>query len=123
MPLMSYYDDAPGRKDAAGHAQLLLILFIVNATFAVASVFFWTLLSLFVAEPIQWATWSGIAPRPDLMDYPFILLWALPAGGIVCAWLVKNSGRSRMACWLAFLPIVLLGLIFGWYYLVPTEWH
>ena len=43
MPLMSYYDVAPQRKDSAADSRLLLILFVVNATFAATSVFWWTL--------------------------------------------------------------------------------
>lgn len=123
MHVMSYYDDAPQRKDHAAEQRVLLILSVVNATFAGTSVFLWTFLSLFVAEPIQWATWRGISSRPDLIEYPFILLWMLPAAGIVAGWIAKRAGQMRIACWLAFFPIILLGLIFGWFYMAPIGWR
>lgn len=123
MPLMSYSDVATDRKGSATDSSLLLILFVVNATFAATSIFWWTFISLFVAQPIQWATWGGISSRPDLIEYPFILLWLLPASGIAAGWIAKGIHQPRIACWLAFLPIVLLGLVFGWFYLIPVEWH
>lgn len=124
MPLLSYYDVNPGRKDTSvADKRVLLVLFIVNATFAGTSLFMWTFLSLLIAEPIRWATWRGIDARPDLLDYPFVLLWLLPASGILAGWVAMRAQQHKLACWLAFFPIILLGLIFGWYYLTPIEWH
>lgn len=123
MNLMSYSDIATRPKETLADSRLLLILFVVNATFAATSVFFWAFLSLFVAEPIQWATWRGVGSRPELFDYPFIVLWLLPAAGIGAGWIAKRAHQHRSACWLAFLPVILLGLVFGWYYLMPPEWR
>lgn len=123
MPLLSYYDVTAQRKDPAGDNRVLLVLFVVNATFAATTLFWWTFMSLFVAAPIQWATWRGVGARPDLFDYPFIVLWLLPAAGVACGWIARRAGYGRIACWLAFFPVVLLGLVFGWFYLTPTEWR
>lgn len=123
MSLLTYAEITSTRKETVADARVLLILFVVNATFAVSTVFFWAFLSLFVAEPIQWATWRGVGSRPDLFDYPFIVLWLLPAAGIGAGWIAKRAGQHRLACWLALMPIILLGLVFGWFYLMPPEWR
>jgi hypothetical protein len=123
MPSISYHHAAPEENESDGDTRVLLALLIVNATFAAATVFWWTVLSVFVAEPIEWATWQGISSRPDLTDYPFVLLWLLPTAGVVAAWMAWRANNVRLACRMAMFPIVLLGLIIAWYYLTPPDWH
>jgi hypothetical protein len=101
--------------------RMLFALMLVNSVFATTSVFWWTFMSLFVAEPIKWATWTGISSRPDLFEYPFSLLWMIPGTAVCAAWLAHKAGKRRMALNLVIFPIVFLGLLFGWYYLAPQH--
>jgi len=104
-------------------SRLLLALMTIDGLFACIAVFWWTLISFFIAEPIKWATWTGMSSRPELLEYPFSVLWMLPAAGIGGAWLAKKAGRLRLALALAFFPILLIGLVLGWYYLTPPHWR
>jgi hypothetical protein len=79
----------------------------------------------YVAAPISWATWVPIdrGLRPQLLQYPFLLLWGAPTSGIIAALLANKFGCQRAAFAMVMLPIVMFGLTFGWYYLAPPEWH
>jgi hypothetical protein len=50
-----------------------------------------------------------------------VLLWLMPLAGVALAWLALKSGRRGLALTALMLPIVLLGLIFGWFYGAPPE--
>ena len=72
---------------------------------------------------LAWATWYGLGSRPELFDYPFVVLWLLPAGGICGGWLAEKAQNRRLSCFFALFPLLFLGLLFGWYYLLPVEWR
>jgi len=91
--------------------RVVMTLIVVNATFAAASLFWWTMLSLFVAEPIRWATWHGVSPNPDLFEYPFTLLWLMPLACAVAAWVARSVHQQKAAFYLAAFPPVLLGFM------------
>ena len=95
----------------------------VNGAFALASVLWWAGLAGLLAEPLKWATVQGLPPNPGLFEYPFCLCWMLPGSGICCAWVANKAGRRRAALGIALFPIVFLGLIVGWFWLVPSQWH
>jgi hypothetical protein len=120
---ISYYEDGKGDGRLP---RRLLALMIANGCVAVVAVVAWTAASLFVAEPMSWATWVPISrgdSLDDLLEYPFVLLWLMPAAGAGAAWLAAKL-RHRMAAYASVgLPLVLLGLVFGWYYLAPAAWH
>ncbi|MCL4767633.1 MAG: hypothetical protein KJZ80_15510 [Hyphomicrobiaceae bacterium] len=101
----------------------LMALQAANLVFAASSVFLWALMSLFMAEPIRWATARGVGMRPELLEYPFILLWLLPVAGACAAWVAQKAQRLKLAYFLAFYPILWFGLVVGWYYLMPVQWH
>lgn len=103
--------------------RALFGLLCINIAFAATSVFWWTMMSLFAAEPIKWATWTGISSSPDLLEYPFSLLWMVPVASSIAAWLTHKGGKKRTAFNLACFPLIFLGLVFGWYYLAPPEWR
>ena len=102
---------------------LLVALQAVNLTFAVAAVTMWAVVSLLVAEPLRWATTRGVGARPELFDYPFVLIWLLPVAGACAAWVAQKAERSKLALFLAFYPVLYLGLVVGWYYLAPLQWR
>jgi hypothetical protein len=115
---LSLYEGKPRQN-----FRFLFALMVANATFAASSASWCTFMSLFVTDPFRWATWHGLGSRPELFDYPFLLLWLLPVSGICGAWLADKAGNRRLARFFALFPLLFLGLVFGWYYLVPVEWR
>lgn len=84
-----------------------------NVVFAAANVFYWSSLAMILADPIAWATWSSlgsISHRPELGDYPFVLLWTLPLLGSGIAAINHVLGFRRMARVAALFPLSLIGL-------------
>ncbi len=122
--LISYYEDgtsAPRRMSA-----LLTVLMIANVLFSATILFAWTYVSYFVAEPLSWALWLPVsrgAGFAGVLDYPFILMWMMPLIGAFGGW-VGYKGSSRPVAY-AFvgIPLVILVLVVGWFYLAPSEWH
>ena len=57
-----------------------------------------------------------------VMVAAFVMLWFMPAAGILGAWLALKIGRRALAISCVTLPLGLLGLIFGWYYLAPPAY-
>lgn len=100
-------------------------LMVINAIFASTVLTAWTVIAVFVAEPISWATWAPLSPgsQPDLFDYPFVLLWGLPLSGIFVSW-VANKFYSRTIAYLGSLsPILVLSLVICYFYFVPVQYH
>jgi hypothetical protein len=107
------------RQDPA----LLITLQVANLLFATCTVFMWALMSLLLAEPVRWATEYGIGSRPELFEYPFLLLWAMPVAGSCSAWVAQRAEKFKLAYFLAFYPLLFLSLVVGWYYLAPVQWR
>jgi hypothetical protein len=105
------------------NSRFLALLFAINGLFVAGVLLWWHGLAIYMSEPVRWATWQAMGPRPSILDYPFFLLWTLPAGAVLCSWFAKKFGNMRMACGVAFFPVFYLGLILGWFYLAPSEWH
>lgn len=101
----------------------LIALFIANGLFAAVSIVWWTAISFIVAEPLRWATWQAIGPSPELFDYPFVLLWLLPLGGVGAAWLALRLERRALAYFLALYPMLFIAAVVGWFYLAPPGWR
>jgi len=122
--LISYYED--GTEAPKGIPPPMLLLMGTNAAFASAILFAWTYLSLFVAEPLAWATWMPIYSGygfAGVFNYPFMLLWVLPLLGIFGAWVSLKVGRKTTAYAFVAVPVVTIVLVLGWFYLTPIEWH
>jgi hypothetical protein len=119
---ISYYDD---RATASIRpTSFMTFLMLVNAVIAMTVLFAWTAISLYIVEPIAWATWMPVrrgTSFEELFEYPFVLLWLMPLAGVGGAWLGLKFGRRTFALTCLILPIALLGLIFGWYYGAPPE--
>jgi hypothetical protein len=123
---MSISYDLDGTEARRSWSRPLLVLLTANGLFMMATLCAWTFLSLFLAEPLAWATWMRVHRGSNFMeifDYPFVLLWLLPAGGMSIAWVASQSRRWGTAYASLTLPIIVLGFVYGWYYLAPTDWH
>jgi hypothetical protein len=114
--------DVPGTP-VRERRRLILLLVAINTGFGLATLFWWTMMSLIVAEPIKWATWTGISSHPDFFEYPFNMLWMLPLGGAAASWVLFKNGNRKHALWFGLFPVVFLGLVIGWFYLTPIEWR
>jgi hypothetical protein len=104
-------------------ARVLVTLIVINAVFALGVVAWWQLMAQVMAEPVRWATWQAMAPRPGMLDYPFVMLWALPLTAITVASFARKLGKFRFACGVAFFPVFYLSLMVSWFYLAPPAWH
>ncbi len=104
----------------------MTLLMLVNAVIAMTVLFAWTAISLYIVEPIAWATWMPVrrgTSLEELFEYPFMLLWLMPLAGVAGAWLALKSGRRTFALTCLALPVALLALIFGWYYGAPPDFR
>ena len=122
MTISYYGDEARAPIQPSGTMTFLML---ANAVVAMTVLFAWTAISLYIVEPIAWATWMPVrrgTTFEDLFEYPFVMLWFMPAAGIAGAWLALKLGRRALAITCVMLPLMLLGLIFGWYYLAPPEY-
>lgn len=122
--LISYYDDG---KNAPTRASVFMgALMVINGIFAAGILFAWTFFSLFVAEPLAWATWMPISRGYGLLglvEYPFIMLWIMPLVGIFGAWVSMKGGHKTCAYAFVAVPIVMLLMVLGWFHLTPPDWH
>lgn len=122
--LINYYEDeaaAPART-----SRFMAALMAMNGAVSAAIVFAWTYVALFVAEPLQWATWMPITRGFGLMgvvEYPFVMLWVMPLAGVFGAWMSLQGRRKALAYTFVAVPLVMLALVMGWYHLAPTDWH
>jgi hypothetical protein len=119
---ISYYDDRASASIRPTGFMTLMML--VNAVIAMTVLFAWTAISLYIVEPIAWATWMPVrrgTSFEELFEYPFVLLWLMPLGGVAGAWLGLKFGRRTFALTCAILPVLLLALIFAWFYGAPLE--
>lgn len=104
----------------------LSFLILVNAVIACATLFAWKVVGLFVSDPVTWATWVPVYRGngfDDIIRYPFVILWLWPAIGIIGAWASIKMAKHSLAFAFASMPVVVLGLVFGWYYLAPQTWQ
>lgn len=122
--LITYYEDGTAVPKRA--SMLMALLMGANALFAAGIVFAWTYLALFVAEPLAWATWMPINRGYGLLglvEYPFMMLWIMPLIGVCGAWVCLKSGQKTFAYAFVGVPLVMLALVLGWFYLTPAGWR
>ena len=117
------FSDAPVASPQ--RERVALLLQIVNLSFAAVMVSAWTYISYIIADPIAWATWVPLSrhANPGLFDYPFSLLWGLPVGGVVAGFCARRLTMPKLMITALWMPLLVLGMIFGWFYLTPIEWH
>lgn len=97
-----------------------MLLVSVNILFALACTLAWQIMQTFVGAPLVWAADHVLGSRPDLFDYPFIMLWGTPAVFGSAAWLLLRIGEARASYYLALFPIVYIGAIIAVYYMAPA---
>jgi hypothetical protein len=120
----SLYNQIPTYAEVAKRTnRLLAILIALNIGLATAALTMWTMLRLFVSEPVNWATLRRVGASPELLEYPFILLWLVPMCAASLAWLSARMKMTRLARIVALVPILVFMIIHGWFYLTPMEWH
>ena len=122
--LITYYQDGSTvPKRASGVMTGLMAL---NVLFAAGILFAWTYVAFFVAEPLSWATWMPITRGYGLtgvLEYPFVMLWLFPLAGVFGAWLSLKAGHKPLAYACVAVPLAMLLLVMGWFYLTPSDWH
>ncbi len=122
MTISYYGNETRAPIQASGFMTFLML---ANAVVAMTVLFAWTAVSLYIVEPIAWATWMPVRQGTrfeDLFEYPFVMLWLMPAAGIAAAWLCLKLGRRGLALSCVAVPLALLSLIFGWYHLAPPTY-
>ena len=113
-------------KAAGQLPRPMRVIIMINATFAAAMLSAWTYVAVYVSQPIAWATWFTVYRTGeilDIFDYPFILLWGLPFGAILAAWLAERLSMRGLAYTCVTIPVLMHGTIFAWFYLAPPEWR
>lgn len=123
---ISYHVEGSGQVPAGAMSRRLILLILLNIGVAATVLFGWTMVSLFVLPPLEWATWMPVyrgSTFVELLRYPFVVLWLWPLLGVAGAWLAHKSGKRALAVACAALPVLLLMLVFGSYYILPAEWH
>ena len=122
--LINYYED--GSAAPVRTSRIMVTLMALNGIFSSAILFAWTYIALFVAEPLSWATWMPISRGygfTGVLDYPFVMLWVMPLIGVFGAWVSLQGGRKPLAYTFVAVPLVMLGLVMGWFHLAPPDWH
>ena len=122
--LISYYEDGAAAPKRTSRGMALLMG--ANLLLAATILFAWTYIAFFVAEPIAWATWMPIHRGYGLtgvLEYPFVMLWLLPIGGVCGAWASLKAGQKTLAYACVAVPLVTLLLVMGWFHLTPSDWH
>ena len=115
---ISYHD---GRtRPAPGLATALMFL---DAALVLVVVLGWPMLAEALGAPIEWAMSAGTGSVFDLRAYPYTVLWLLPMAGSVLGAIGLRLEMWLLARIATGFPVLLLGLVYGWYYLTPLAWH
>jgi len=113
--------DSERRKPVQSH--LLNFAMGVNLVIALVTLTSWAVIRMTVAQPLGWATSQIIGDDPGFLDYPFVLLWAVPILAVLVARGAAKWGRREMALGTAFLAPTLFAIILGIFYFGPTGWR
>jgi hypothetical protein len=93
-----------------------------NAAFVVAILGGWAIISGILADPLSWATVTSV-PRgtPNYLEYPFIVMWVVPAIGLCLAWVAHKGEYSRLAVAILLVPVLFLAVTLGWFHFAPSD--
>ena len=94
------------------------LLSMINLGFAAANLFYWSRLSRYVADPLAWSTRADVERTtgiPVLFDYPFVLLWAMPVGGVVIAAVASALEMRTLARYAVVTPLALFVVLEVWW--------
>lgn len=115
---MSYYDN--GKRPQSYTARVLML---ANGLTSIAVLLYWSGVSLFMEEPVRWATRAGMSASPPIFEYPYLLLWLLPFASMCGAWVALKADYPALARFMGLYPLLFLLLMVGWYYGTPPHWH
>ena len=116
-------DDAFYLGPSRNGSRKALLLIWLNAGFAAAVVAFWSGLYEVLGKPLEWALWTPLSSSPILQEYPFVFIWSLPGICALAGWIARANHSHRAAATICVVPILLLALVTGWFYLAPQEWR
>jgi hypothetical protein len=105
---------------------LVRILSLANLAFASLVLLSWTAISMFVTEPIEWATWRGfqsVKTWEGVFAYPYVMLWAVPLGAVFGSWVAEKMKKWKLAAGFVLVPVIYFGLTIAMYYIVPGGAH
>ncbi len=114
------------QSDSTKLSRFVVALMLVNTGFAAMVLGGWTYMSQFAEEPVAWATWHRVyrSGQPsEIFDYPYVLLWMMPAGAVLIAWVASKAKSRGLSLASLTLPILLNAMVMGWFYLAPYEWR
>ena len=96
---------------------LLWFLLTANVGFALVVLGSWSWIGPLIADPASVTIGDGIGAdaTPRAFDYPFVILWAIPAGAAAVALLLLNVNRTGMAKAVAAYPILLIVAASWWH--------
>lgn len=117
--MIEYTSDTPRHTQS----KMLVLMMAVNLAMAIASLTAWAYVRLSVAQPLSWATSQIVGENPDFLDYPFVLLWALPIFAVLVARSAAKWGAKEMAFGVAMLSPTLFATIMALFYLGPIGWR
>lgn len=124
MNIPSYWDAV--WEQGAVRRSFFSFFATLNLGFSLACLLFWSPVSAIVAAPMSWATWSHLASsasRPDLFEYPFVLLWLMPAAGTAAAFIGRQLGFRAFVKFALVFPPLLLCLTIGWWFIFGDRFN
>ena len=109
---VSIYEGRRDHKSKFVNAMILL-----NVAFTALVIFQWPLIASWIADPMGAASGQAMSDRttPDLIDYPYNLLWTMPVVCALFAFLGMKSGWTAFSKFVSFFPVAHIGLSCLWY--------
>jgi hypothetical protein len=114
---LSYYDTE--RKPRVALARLWIF---ANIVLACAMSLYWTVFAVSVGEPFRWAMRDGVSPQPQLLEFPYMLLWSTPLICMMIGWAAMHLKQDSIARIVGGYPTMMLMLMVGWYNFAPSHW-
>ena len=100
-----------------------LVFMLLNAAMTCGLVMAWSIDALALAEPMEWATMSAASQRLDLLAYPYMLLWTMPAASCAITWLANRAGMMTLTWMAGLMPSCLFAMLFAWFTFMPAAWR
>lgn len=97
-------------------------LFAANMLFAVAVLVAWQSAIIALIAPLTWAVNDTVTFERDfwqILQYPLVFFWAGPAFAMATGWMLVQSRHYRTAFGVLVTPMLVVGLTFVMYWIVP----
>jgi len=91
---------------------------VANMIMALATLLAWPVVASVLAEPLASATDLSLGKfsNPGTFDLPFVLIWGMPVGATIFAWLLCNAGAWQLARFIAAYPVALFATSWAWFH-------